>query len=272
MNDIVKTDDTKNLPIAPLPEGWEEELRKQAQEAASMEAVKSPYLSIRSGVLSWQQQPIPGNKLQAVILDSVFERSYYTEAYNPSDIAPPLCFAVNRIEAALHPHENGEKVQFAGACSNCPQSQWKSDPNGRAQACKLRRRLVLLSADCLGKGQQAILEAEVLGLKVPPTSTVNFGNYVQQVSGVIKRPPWGVISVISVKPHPKFQVEVTFSYGGQLDESQLAAVMAKRKEIGDRFLTPWAKIDPEQAKLKIEARAAEGKAKTERQGKRKFQP
>jgi len=251
------SNEKRELPVPPLPEGWREQLAKEAAEASASETALSKYISLKGGVMTYNGQAVPGNKLAVVILHSIFERSYYEKAWSASEIESPVCFAIARHEGDLKPHGNSEKPQHNAGCDSCSQSQWGSDPKGgKAQACKSRRRLAMIGESVLKQGTEAIINTDVFGVRVPPTSTNLWAAYIQQVANVIKRPPYGVVTTIGVRPHPKFQFEMTFEFGRVLSEEELAAVMAKNAMIGDTFMAPWPSADERTA---AQHQAAEAK-------------
>lgn len=259
-------DQKTNLPVTPLPENWREELAKAAAEASASESAQSRYISLKGGVMTFNGAAVPNNKIAVVVLDSIFERSYYENPYG-GDAELPVCFAIVRHENELKPHANVEKKQSQAGCSTCDMSQWGSDPKGgKAQACKLRRRLSLIGEATLKQGNEAVLNGDAFGIKVPPTSTQAWASYVSQVANVVKRPPYGVVTVITARPHPKFMLELAFEFGRVLSEEELAVVMAKRVMIGDTFMAPWPSVEErsKEQHQKAEAGKAEQKAATSR--------
>ena len=99
---------------------WDEELAKQAEVAASMEASSSggQFFSTRGGQLSWQDAPLPDNEMAVVILDHIFETVYYEGRYDPDTPQSPTAFAFGREQDELRWHENSDP-EFAGElCSD----------------------------------------------------------------------------------------------------------------------------------------------------------
>ena len=260
----------RSMPVPPLPDDWQEQLAKQAADAAAGEQAVSQYISLKGGVMTFQGTTIPGNKLKVVILDSVFERSYYAEAWSPNEISPPVCFAVGRNEKALAPHNNSEKKQHSD-CAGCDLSQWGSDPKGgKGQACKMRRRLAMIGADVLAGGNAAIMNADAFGIRVPPTSLRYWATFVSQVANVVKRPPYGVVAEISCKPHAAHQFEFGVEYVDVIPEALLPAVIAKRTQLGDTFMAPWQSATERAAQSEQEKKAKEAEKKTAAARARKY--
>jgi hypothetical protein len=270
MNDKSKTEVQvieSGLPVLPLPEGWREKLLEDAQKQAQQEATGSNWISTRGGVLTWQGQVIPGNKMLVVVLDSVSERSYYDTQFDPDVILPPVCFALGREDSKLVHHPNSSKPQAQGLCTSCRQAEFGSDPQRqKAPACKTRRRLSLMLSSTFKDG--SALTAEIMGLKIPPTSVASWGNFVGQLATVAKRPPYGVITQVSLAPHPKTQFAMSFTYAGELSEQELAIAMMRRQQLGDSLLKPWDAQDPEADAAKHQAQEAEKLAASKR--RRKF--
>ena len=57
---------------------WEEELAKQADVASAMEANAGggQFFSLKSGILSWQDAPLPGNQMAVIIVDGILENVF----------------------------------------------------------------------------------------------------------------------------------------------------------------------------------------------------
>lgn len=252
---------TKNLPVPPMPEGWQEDLARQAQIEAAGESPMTSYLSTKGGMLSFGGKPVPDNRMNIIILETVFERSFDPRPYNPEEFIIPECYAIARHEEDLVPHERAVN-KHGKNCATCPLSQWESDlKGGKGQACKSRRRLAFINAAVLEQGVEGILNATVYGLKVPPTSTRNWGTFVNSLANVVKRPPFGVATTVSCKPHPKYLYELTFGYDELVPEALLPVVLAKKSQLGETFMVPWPteKEKSEQDKQHEEKKAQSGK-------------
>src|ERR1039458_4189621 len=111
---------------------WEEELARQADIAAAVTGTASgTFISFRGGIITVDKNPVPGNKLEAVVLAHCFENSFYEGKYDSDNPVPPICFAfgvampgmkpeqLETIEADMKPHEKSSKPQ-ASSCAVCP--------------------------------------------------------------------------------------------------------------------------------------------------------
>jgi len=87
---------------------WDEELAKQAEVSAKMEesAGGGAFFSLKSGVLAWQDAPLLDNQMAVVILDHIFETTYYAGDYDPENPQGPTAFAFGRDERDLEWHAN----------------------------------------------------------------------------------------------------------------------------------------------------------------------
>src|ERR1017187_9247309 len=73
---------------------WEEELARQADIAAAVTgAARGTFISIRGGIITVDKTPIPGNKLELVVLNHCFENAFYEDSYDEGNPVPPVCFA-----------------------------------------------------------------------------------------------------------------------------------------------------------------------------------
>jgi hypothetical protein len=237
---------------------WADEMAKFAAAVAKTEAPSSSYISLRSGVLSYQGQPVPNNKLSVVILDSAFEHTFYEGKYDPNNVRSPVCFAIQQSDNPMEmvPHELSAKKQ-ADKCGDCPNLEWGSDPNGgRGKACQERRRLIMIPASSADKAEN-VLAAEVAIMKLPVTSVKVWGNYVNTVASLNRRPPFALVTEIGTIPDAKSQFKLTFKALSALSDDVLSAIMEKRKAVQPTLLKGY---DPSAEETEAPA-AAPGKGK-----------
>jgi len=231
---------------------WDEELAREAEAAAAMEANAGggQFFSIRGGILSLNDVPMPDNQMAVVVLDSIIENVFYEGDYDPNNVTPPTCFAFGRDEPKLAPHkavvEKGQAQHET--CRGCPMNEWGSADKGRGKACSNRRRLALLSAgELLPSGQ---LKGGLYDLdhfetsppalmKLPVTSVKGYANYVKQLAGALKKPPFAVATLIRVVPDQKSQFKVTFSPLEKLPDALVQAAMTRRKEVAPLLEQPY---------------------------------
>ncbi|CAB4143214.1 hypothetical protein UFOVP435_79 [uncultured Caudovirales phage] len=247
---------TKNLPAvaaAQLPMNWEEEMAKEAVAVATAEAKVggSKSFSIKAGILSYGGSPIPGGKMKVVVLASAFANRFYTEGYDPNEIVPPSCFSFSETGEDMVPHEKAQDKQ-AETCAECPHSRWGSavDNKGKptnGKACRNSRTLVLISADKLDAATAASTESATLS--IPATSLTAWGSYVKAVSGAYKRPPYGVITEVSVQPDAAKQVSVTFTLVEPIRSREVLAEIYNRKaQALEEAMRPYEPRSEEPAK------------------------
>lgn len=252
------TEETKALAT------FDEQLAALAKQAAEQEAGTGGgrFFSTRGGRLAFGDDPIPGNKMAVVILDSVIENVYYAEDFDPDSPAAPACYGFGRSEAECSPHE-AVASPVCETCAACPHNKFGTADKGKGKACRNRRRLGLVSAGLVGKAGDVALEdkpaaytdGEVGFMSLPPTALRNYGAYVKRLaaSGL---PPLAVVTIIGVEPDPKTQTKITFTMAQKLPNELIPAVMARAEEVRKLIAFPY----PEKAS-KDEADVAKKKAK-----------
>jgi len=220
-----------------LPVNWEQELAKDAKAAAEAERPKLAAISLRGGIMAYEKVNIPGNKLNAIIIASVMEHRWYKDEFNPNKPSSPACFAFHDGTDGVPwmPHPDSAIPQ-ADSCAMCPKNEWGSDrKGGRGKDCKEVRKLALLMGT---EGKEMAL------LSIPVMSVKNWSNYVNQVAASAKRPPWGVITEISVRPDPRSQFVVNFDLVDLIPEDKLGGVFGKLGLARDILNTPYDYTDP----------------------------
>jgi hypothetical protein len=227
---------------------WDEELARQAQMAASIEEsviVGGNFVSTRGGRLSFNGGEVPGNKLNVIILDHILENHYYTGRFDPDTPQSPVCFAFGRTEVEMAPHEKATEPQ-AEACKGCPLNEFGSADTGKGKACKNIRRLALIPEDAI----EDLEGVQVAYFKVPVTSVKAWAGYIQQLANVLRRPPFAVVTEISIVPDAKTQFKVQFKLVSQIDDGDhLAALLAKKNEMAETIAFPYAPPSEEEEKV-----------------------
>ena len=229
---------SKPAPATKALANWDDELAKYATEAAASEQTSGgKFLSTKGGILSFGGAAVPGNVMNVIVLDHILENHRYTERFDPDSPASPICYAFGRTDEEMQPHENCSEPQ-SDSCVGCPLNEWASADTGRGKACKNIRRLALIPED----GLDDLENCDIAFLKVPVTSVKNWAGYVQAVATQMKRPPFAVITEISVVPDNKTQFAVKFKVGDKIEDPEvLKAILARRAAVADSIAFPYAK-------------------------------
>jgi hypothetical protein len=224
-----------------LPVQWAEKLAESAKEIAALERPSLSNISLRGGVMMYQNQKVPGNKLTCIIISSVVQHRYYSKPFDVNNPANPDCFALSLTGDEMVPHEDSKEKQSV-TCESCDKFKWGSAGEGkRGKACRASRRLGLVpEIPRDGDPVEFIKKAEVAVLTVPVTSIRNWGSYVNGIAVEYRRPPWSVFTEITIEPDPNKQFLVRFACKGIVaDESVLGALHMRREPIDQILLTPY---------------------------------
>jgi len=236
--------------LVPISERWAE----QAQQAQAEEPVgEGHFISLKSGVLSIDDEEMPGNQMYVIIIDHYRENTYFGSRYDPDQATPPKCYAFARGADGddMGPHESmKESLVWEGGyfepqndvCRTCPMNEWGTADTGRGKACQNRRRLVLLPAGyCEPKKGSRDFDVHLftdpahyqtcdeVQMKLPVTSAKEFSKYVSQLGAQFQRPPHGVLTRIFVEPDPKNQFRVCFEMVEEVPDD-LAQIIMDRNE------------------------------------------
>lgn len=236
---------------------------KAMMEAAAKKAVEATkteakLISFKSGVLSFNDQPAPGNKVSVIVLGFCHENQWFPNAYDPKKIVSADCWAVGYDEATIAPVPAKVTQLFHSDCVTCPNNEWESDPKGgKGKACKNTMRLGMV---IMPNDPAELASADFLFARIPVTSGKNWNKYVQQIGNVVKRPPFGVITEMSTVPDKVSQFKVNFKFSGLLDDQYLEAVMPLVERMESELLFDNGVNTPEE----------EAPAKAPAKGKGKF--
>ena len=236
---------------------WDEKLAQMAAGYAKQEENTGggQFFSVKSGQLTWQDSPLPGNKVAVIILDGLIENAYYAGEYDADNPQPPKCFAFGRVETEMAPHEQVIELgdQENDMCQGCPNNAFGSAERGNGKACKNSRRLAMIPAGTFKNGSKfepykkgEELEGSSMGfLKLPPTSIKGFAAYVKQLEGTLRRPPFAVYTLVSVVPDPKTQFKIVFETLGLVPDNLLDVAFKRHEEAKSQIEQPY--MPPEEA-------------------------
>jgi len=210
---------------------FESEMEKLANAGLQAEknSVGTSFLSTKGGTLTYKDNPIAGNAIDVVIISSPVERLYYTSRYDPTNPAPPACFALGPTMTSLKPNPLAPEKQ-CDTCQGCPKDQWGSATNGgKGKACSEKRRLLIMTADSI-TSVDSIAMAEVAALRTPVTSVKPFAVYLQKVANATKRPLSAVVTKISLTPDAKTQFKLNFDFVRTIDDMDVIKALIARGE------------------------------------------
>lgn len=210
---------------------YDEELAKLAKKATAVEKPSSSTLSVKAGVLAYNSTPVPGNKMDCIIIASTHANLFYEDKYDPNNIKNPVCFAYcgDPDTEDMIPHPKASKPQ-AERCADCWANKWESDlDGGRGKACKNSRVLALIPADVQAEDLPTV---EIATLNLPVmTVSKKWSPYVHKLATLYNRPPLGMITTIGTQPDQKSQFLVTFDDKAPVDQSLLGGLIAKSQEV-----------------------------------------
>lgn len=251
---------------------FDEELAAAAEQFRQMEksSGERQFFGAQGGILTFDGDEIDNNMMAVVILDSVFENTYYPGEYDPEVKSSPVCFAFARDEGELQPDAMASEAQCE-TCAACPQNKFGSADVGKGKACKNTRRLVMIPAGSFDKNQQFEAYEDVEHFKtagqaymrLPVTSVANYATYVKQLATAARRPPFGVFTKIYLTRDQKTQFKVNFELLGNVPNAVMGEVM-KRREVAAADIMfpyqPFEAVEEKPAKKSRQATAAKAKA------------
>lgn len=219
-------------------------LAEEAKEAAAKERPALSRISLKSGVMSYGGQPMPNNKVEAIILSASFRNTWYAGRYDPNNIKNPNCFSLSLSDENMLPDDNVAEPAH-GTCAGCPNNEWGSDPNGgRGKACKQSRRLVIMPANALEEGVDKVKTAELAVMDLPVTSVKNYSQLVNTLSATAGVPTWAAVVQISVVPDAKTQFKVLFQAMRIVPTVELLDAIKTRREEATRIaLEPYKETE-----------------------------
>jgi len=274
---------TKGRAVAPRKStevaDWRAGMAESAKAAVASEETAASgggkFFSLRAGQLSFDDAALPGNQMACVIVDSIFETTYYEGDFDPESPQPPTAFAFGRDQAEMRWDPEHSDPEFAGKlCSESEVCQWGSAEKGKGKAAKEIRRLAIIPAGTfkpVGKGGGFDLEifdevepfrtADLAYMKVPVMSVKGFATYLKQVAEQFDRPLWGVVTRVYLEPDPKSQFRVKFELLEVIEDEDILETLFKRhKEAEKEIDFPYLpRTDDDAPATQTKAKAGGGK-------------
>ena len=191
-------------------------------QAAAMAGRIAPPSGINIKVTQDKKFLLPdGNKvdgpLDLVIVDFTSRNEYYEGAYDPNNIASPVCFAIHPEPKSMAPSNNAPDRQ-ADDCASCPMNQFGSA--GKGKACKNMRVLAVLPPD-------ADETTPLWLLKVSPTALKGFDGFVGSVARTFGMPPVSVIAEVDFNQGETF---ASLTFGNPRPNENLAVHFERQAE------------------------------------------
>jgi hypothetical protein len=221
-----------------LPVDWASQMAAMANAEARQEQPDIGTFSFKSGILAYEGNPVPGGKIDIVVLGTLHENRYYPEEYDADNIQSPTCWAFSTDGTDMAPDKELVTRPESDVCASCPQFQWDSDPKGRGgKACKSVRRFVCIPATELENIAGAHLAVGVLST----TNVKHWSGHVNKIAATLQRPSFGVISTLTCAPDAKTMIKVSWEIAAPIAESYFTALMEKRDRAMELLSRPYDK-------------------------------
>lgn len=183
-----------------------------------------------------------------VILDFVSMNTFYDGAYDPSNIQPPLCFAIGEDPDGLIASDRSPEKQ-SETCASCPQNRYESAARGKGKACKNMRVLAVMKAD-------ATEEDSIWLIRVSPTGLKAYDGYMRDLAQRRGFAPIQVVTKIGFDPKEEYP-SLRFAPESVLSEERLAFFLSRLEEAGELIRTEpdYSQYEQEE-KPKVKAKPA----------------
>jgi len=116
-----------------------ERMREKAKDQHAREVSASNFIRVDNGRMMMGETELP-EEFEVIILDFAHTRAYYSESFDPKNLAPPECFSLAMAQTDLVPHETSPNKK-AESCLECELSAWvgSTPPD-----CGKRRSLAII--------------------------------------------------------------------------------------------------------------------------------
>ena len=214
----------------------QEELRKELGGLKDRVEPPSGYMiSTKAKTFTLPDGSANAGPLVCVVLDWVTANTYFEGIYNPKDVKPPVCWAIDNEPSKAKPSKHATKPQ-GDLCKECKQNEWNSAPgDSKGKACKNTRRVLVVPANATEKTQPWVISVSPTGLKY-------FDKYVNSLADTGTH-PIEVVTEISFEPseaYPSLRFEVT-------EKHDNVEMMWALKNAGNEILFQEPKVEDKAA-------------------------
>ena len=238
------------------------------------EAPSGGFISLKGGRMSVGEVRLPGDKVQAIIIDYRKDNEFYESAYEIGKSAAPVCAAVVRPHEFQSPWRKpraGEsdetpgllwdeptglvtesskpQVEAGRGCDGCKLLEFNTahlikgkTGSGKGKACRESRRLFLAAADQCTTPDD-VSRAPVMTLIPPPTSLDNFKRMANEVTEVLDMPIFGAVVEVSVEPDDKYLFAAQYKVLEAIRDDGILLALLNRHEEVSRKEVVLPKID-----------------------------
>jgi hypothetical protein len=261
---------------------YDDELAKYAQQSSTLTGEKGGgrFFSTSAGVLQFDDVPLPGNEMVCVVAAHCLENVYYEDDYDPQSISAPTCFAFCKDPDLINefgpPEDMADGFEAQNdTCKGCWANEFGSASKGKGKACSNRRRLALLPAGRMEKGEAMVEDdpdyfrtAEEAYLKVPVMSGKVFDSYLREVATQFEKPLplFAVYTRVYLTPDPKSQFKINFEFLGKAPDELIPVLMERHRKLHEEIDFPYRPVEEEEEQPK--ARASAKKKLTSKGGSR----
>lgn len=234
---------TKNTQLTTL----QAQLAQDAQTFKEDVTVERNNISIRNKIFNVGGEQLDGDRLNVIILDSVFLTTYYKGKYNAKVITPPHAFAIGRNKDTLAWHDNSHP-EFAGKlCKDSDVCKWK--PEGGAKDAKEGRKLAVIIAG--GDNEDGSFDlitdpdyyegAKIFYLTLAPMTVKNYVAYINALA-VKGLPPYAAATKLSFTndSYAALKFNMQQQVTGLLETTPL---MDRVKEAREAIMAPLGRWD-----------------------------
>lgn len=205
-----------------------------------------PSISLQGGTMTVGDRPIKGGIINCIILSVVQVKKYFpSEEYDPDNIESPVCYAKSADSTEIMaPHDAAPEKQCT-SCEECPFNAFGTSTRGRGKRCKDEYHIAVITEDSFDDLDTAV----IYRIKIPPTSMKKITAYMNSLLNVHKKPPFGVVTELSVQPNKDtvFTVDVSIAENNKkpyfiTDVDQFESILSRVEEADKELLAAEPKI------------------------------
>lgn len=216
--------------VATIQERIAQQLAKQ-QEAATKLNGKCSYITFKNAQMKIDGTPVPNNQVDARVLATVQERTYYAGEYDADAVQVPACYALN----SDRPHPEARERQ-SDTCATCPQNQWGTGPRGRGKACREGARVIVVPASA------PLASAPMYSAKIPVTSLPAVSGFVNRCAQAGKLSGEFVTQLSCVEDKKTF-FKVHLNIKEFTQDMDLGALCARQDEALELATAPYPSLE-----------------------------
>ena len=126
-----------------------------------------------------------GDEIKVAVVNFAARNLFYSQAYNPTNITPPDCYAMGSERHDFLQPEDDSPDKQSEKCSTCPLNAFGSGNGGTGKACQNRYYVAVVVIDPDDPDAAGELDAPIYMMDLSPSNLKSFEGAIRAATGAL---------------------------------------------------------------------------------------